>query len=60
MNRPVKQRHTGTRIYERLRNEHGDIFNACERTVRAYVAAKKEKGTLRRKRRLSSPGTSAR
>lgn len=42
MNRPVKQRHTGTRIYERLRNEHGDIFNACERTVRAYVAAKKK------------------
>ena len=42
LNRPVKQRHTGTRIYERLRNEHSEIFNAGERTVRAYVAAKKK------------------
>jgi transposase len=42
LNRPVKQRHTGTRVYERLRNEHSEIFNACERTVRAYVAAKKK------------------
>jgi len=42
LNRPVKQRHTGTRIYQRLRSEHSDIFNAGERTVRAYVAAKKK------------------
>jgi transposase len=32
MNRPVKQRHTGTRVFERLRDEHSDIFNAGERT----------------------------
>lgn len=42
MNRPIKQRHTAKRVYDRLRDEHGDIFNACERTVRTYVAAKKK------------------
>ncbi len=42
LNRPVKQRHSATRIYKRLCNEHGDIFNASERTVRAYVAARKK------------------
>ena len=42
MNRPVKQRHTAKRVYDRLRDEFGDIFNACERTVRTYVAAKKK------------------
>lgn len=36
LNRPAKQRHTGTRVYERLRNEHSDIFNAGERTVWFY------------------------
>ena len=42
LNRPVKQRHTAKRVYDRLCNEHGDIFNASERTVRSYVAAKKK------------------
>jgi len=42
LNRPVKQRHTAKRIYDRLCNEHGDIFNACERTVRSYVSVKKK------------------
>ncbi len=42
LNRPIKQRHTAVRIYERLRNEHSDIFNASERTVRSYVASKKK------------------
>jgi len=42
LNRPIKQRHTAVRIYKRLCNEHSDIFNASERTVRSYVAAKKK------------------
>jgi len=42
LNRPVKQRHSATRIYKRLCNEHSNIFNASERTVRAYVAARKK------------------
>lgn len=37
-----KQRHTAKRIYNRLVNEYSDIFNASERTVRAYVAIKKK------------------
>ena len=40
--RPVKQRHTARRIYDRLCDEHSDIFNASERTVRSYVSAKKK------------------
>lgn len=42
LNRPVKQRHTARRIYDRLCEEHKDIFNACERTVRNYVSARKK------------------
>lgn len=42
LKRKPKQRHTAKRIYDRLNNEHSDIFNASERTVRAYVAAKKK------------------
>jgi transposase len=42
LSRPVKQRHTAKRIYDRLCSEHGDIFNAKERTVRSYVSAKKK------------------
>jgi len=42
LNRPVKQRHTAKRIYDRLCDEHSDIFNACERTVRSYVSVKKK------------------
>ena len=42
LNRPVKQRHTARRIYDRLCDEHQDIFNACERTVRTYVSARKK------------------
>ncbi|HBL49630.1 MAG TPA: IS21 family transposase [Firmicutes bacterium] len=42
LNRKPKQRHTAKRIYDRLVAEHDDIFNASERTVRAYVAAKKK------------------
>lgn len=42
LKRPIKQRHTAIRIYNRLLNEHSDIFNAGERTVRSYVAARKK------------------
>ena len=42
LKRKPKQRHTAKRIYDRLNNEYSDIFNASERTVRAYVAAKKK------------------
>ena len=42
LKRKPKQRHTAKRIYDRLKNEYSDIFNASERTVRAYVAAKKK------------------
>ncbi len=42
LKRKPKQRHTAKRIYNRLRNEYSDIFNASERTVRAYVASKKK------------------
>ena len=42
LKRPKKQRHTAIRVYNRLLNEHSDILNAGERTVRAYVAAKKK------------------
>lgn len=42
LKRPKKQRHTAIRVYNRLINEHSNIFNAGERTVRAYVAAKKK------------------
>ena len=37
-----KQRHTAKRVYVRLCEEHSDIFSASERTVRAYVAARKK------------------
>lgn len=40
--RNPKQRHTAKRIYDRLKTEYKDLFNASERTVRAYVAAKKK------------------
>ena len=42
LKRKPKQRHTAKRIFKRLEKEHGDIFSASERTVRAYVAAKKK------------------
>lgn len=42
LKRKPKQRHTAKRIFDRLRVEHGDIFSASDRTVRAYVAAKKK------------------
>lgn len=42
LKRPPKQRHTAKRIYDRLCDEHTAIFNASERTVRDYVAAKKQ------------------
>lgn len=42
LNRPAKQRHTARRIYDRLHDEHGEIFSVGERTVRSYVAAKKK------------------
>lgn len=42
LTRPIKQRHTAKRIFDRLCNEHGDKFNCKERTVRNYVAAKKK------------------
>jgi transposase len=37
--RPRKQRHTGQRIYERLRDEHG--YRGSASSVRRYVASKK-------------------
>ncbi len=37
-----KQRHTAKRIYDRLRQEYPDSFDVSERTVRAYVAARKK------------------
>lgn len=39
---PPKQRHTAKRVYDRLRDEHSDIFNASERAIRAYVAKRKK------------------
>jgi transposase len=39
---PAKQRHTATRVYDRLKAEYGEIFNASIRTVSTYVAAKKK------------------
>lgn len=39
--RPVKQRHTAKRIYERLKDEHG--FTGSERTVRREVSLLREK-----------------
>jgi len=33
--RPKKQRHTGRRVYNRLKSEHG--YKGCESTVRRYV-----------------------
>lgn len=35
---PYKQRHTAKRIYDRLREIHGDGFNASDRAVRGFVA----------------------
>jgi len=40
--RKPKQRHTAKRIYARLLEEYRDLFHVSERTVRAYVAAKKK------------------
>jgi len=37
-----KQRHTAKRIYDRLKEKYPESFNVSERTVRAYVAAKKK------------------
>lgn len=39
---PAKQRHTATRVFDRLREEYGEIFNVSIRTVSTYVAAKKK------------------
>lgn len=39
--RPVKQRHTAKRIYDRLRDEYG--FSGSERTVRGEVSILREK-----------------
>lgn len=40
---PPKQRHTAKRIYDRLKEEHGHIFDACYKTVSNYVREKKKK-----------------
>ncbi len=40
-NRPVKQRHTAKRIYDRLKEEYG--FSGGERTVRRYVSIQRDK-----------------
>jgi transposase len=39
LTRPVKQRHTAQRIYERLRDEYG--FTGSASAVRRYVATRK-------------------
>jgi transposase len=39
---PPKQRHTAKRIYERLCTEFKESFNASSRTVRAFVAQRKQ------------------
>lgn len=39
---PRKQRHTAQRVYDRLRSEYPDLFQASVRTVRSYVAQKKK------------------
>lgn len=36
------QRHTAKRVYERLVEEYGELFNCSYRTVAAYVAMKKK------------------
>jgi transposase len=38
---PVKQRHTATRIYQRLVDEHS--YRGCESNIRRYVRLKKQK-----------------
>lgn len=37
-----KQRHTAQRIYNRLKELYGDEFNVSDRTVRKYVAQKRQ------------------
>jgi len=37
-----KQRHTAKRVYDRLKEKHGDDFQVSERSVRTYVSAKKK------------------
>lgn len=39
---PPKQRHTAVRVFNRLKDEYGEIFKASIRTVSTYVAAKKK------------------
>ena len=39
---PVKQRHTAQRVFNRLKEEYSEIFDASIRTVSTYVAAKKK------------------
>ncbi|MEN1762222.1 IS21 family transposase, partial [Anoxynatronum sibiricum] len=38
-----KQRHTATRIYDRLKTEHSDLLEVSDRTVRNIVKEEKEK-----------------
>ncbi len=38
-----KQRHTATRVFDRLKEKHKGKFNCSYRTVAKYVAEKKEK-----------------
>ena len=39
---PVKQRHTAVKVFNRLKDEYSEIFDASIRTVSTYVAAKKK------------------
>lgn len=39
---PVKQRHTAKRIYDRLKEEHGDLLNVGYRSIARYVSEKKK------------------
>ncbi len=56
-----KQRHTGSRIYERLLEEHSNILAVAERTVRQLVKEEKEKlfGGQRAYLKLEHPGGEA-
>lgn len=42
IDRPPNQRHTAHKIYKQLEEEYAGLLNASERTVRAYVSAKKK------------------
>lgn len=56
-----KQRHTATRIFDRLLEEHPDMLNVSERTVRTVVKEEKQKiyGNKKAYLDLKHPGAEA-